>query len=541
MSYNWAQFIPLTPKVNDTDPIVRHDPSIKKNAIAKPNNDTRLGKIGTINNNDADFKKVEGPMIPVIRIANHVLPFQRIKSMYIDYTHFVPEVTVVVTQTKMSKEEETVETPSMAAEMTVAITPSVDGAYRPINLTFYIRDIKYTGTEVTYYATYKLMALDRPQTKQVTFNPAPTVGCPARFCELGPNKHPTTYELLHVAAVTDCGLGLAATKQVKEISDDRFRFLHHESWFDAIQKHVEFGGKDADSIFDAWIDLYNYLVIVNVPWLMDQDVRPEDLGIHAHIGATVQGAGHNEEDDDKETKLIHRLITNFKQMPALNNMTFENYHFEIDNTSIQDNGATSSSIILNPVSVGKGSDGCEQVDVRIEQETTEGKKHQNEYNYQKVEFLGPEYGNEEEGNTPILHQKVLHDSYFRKLRARRLVVEMNTANFGLQRGTLVTVMLYQYDPEAKRYIYDNMDNIKEGGDKEEKAQDPPRDELREIESSAFPLLDVARTGIYYIDGMTFEYDAAYQKYIQKLYLIKKGFAGDYANSESNIKMHDDGE
>lgn len=534
----WAQFVPLSPKVNDTDPIVRHDPAIKKKNVAKPNSDTKAtNKTLGINNSDADLKKTEGPMIPVIRIANHVIPFQRIKSMLLDYKGFVPEIVITVTQTKISKEEETVEIPSMAADMTVVIIPSVDGAYRPISLNFYIRDIKYAGTEVTYYGTYKLMELDRPQTKQVTFNPAPAAGCSAPYCELGPNKHPTTYELLHVAAVTDCGLGFAASKQVKEISDDRFRFLHHESWFDAIQKHVQFGGKDADSIFDAWIDVYNYLVIVNVPWLFSQDVKAEDLGIHAHIGATVQGAGHGENDDDKETEMIHRIITNFKQMPALSNMTFTNYHYEIDNTSIQDNGVTNSTVIMNPVSVGKGIDGCEQNDTRIEQDSIEGKAHHNEYNYQKFNFAGPEYGNEEDGNTPILNQKVIHDSYFRKLRARRMIIEMNTANFGLQRGTFVTVMIYQYDPEAKKYISDNMNNV--AGDKGKKSPEYSAQEQRELDSPAFPLIDPAKSGIYYIDGMTFEYDMSYQKYIQKLYLIKKDTIGEYANSESNIKLKGD--
>lgn len=534
---DWAKFVPLSPKVNDTDPIVRHDPAIKKKNVAKPNQDTKASNLPTkgIEGNEADLKKVEGPMIPVIRIANHVIPFQRVKSMLLEYKGFVPEIVVTVTQTKMSKEEETVEIPSMAADMTVVIIPSVDGAYRPISLTFYIRDIKYAGTEVTYYGTYKLMELDKPQTKQVTFNPVP-VGCSAPYCGLGPNKHPTTYELLHVAAVTDCGLGLAASKQVKEISDDRFRFLHHESWFDAIQKHVQFGGKDADSIFDSWIDLYNYLVIVNVPWLFSQEVKPEDLGIHAHIGATVQGPGHDKKDDDKETKMIHRIITNFKQMPVLSNMTFTNYHFEIDNTSIQDNGVTNSTVVVNPVSVGKGIDGCEQTDTRLEQNSTEGKAHHKEYNYQKFNFAGPEYGNESEGNTPILNQKVIHDSYFRKLRARRMIVEMNTANFGLQRGTFVTVMIYQYDPEAKKYISNNAANVA-GNNKEEKAPEYTKEELRELDSPAYPLIDNSKSGIYYIDGMTFEYDMAYQKYIQKLYLIKKDTIGEYANSDSNIKLN----
>ena len=92
-------------------------------------------------------------------------------------------------------------------------------------------------------------------TKQITFNPYPTPGCSAKYCQLGPNKYPTTYEFLHYVAVTECGLGFAATDKVKEIKDDKTRIIRSETYTEAIQKHVAFGGLDENSVFDCWVDL----------------------------------------------------------------------------------------------------------------------------------------------------------------------------------------------------------------------------------------------------------------------------------------------
>lgn len=520
------EFEPLAsePLLNRTDPIVRHDPTVQANVVVKEY--TELAPMEGKGNtkNEADLKRVEGPFIPIVRVGNLVIKFSNILYMNIDYDAFVPSIVLKIQQ--LDRDGEIAEVPGMTCDMTVVLTPHVDGAYKPINLTFYVRDIRYESNSITYYGVYKCMKADEPMTKQVVFP-----GCPAEKCQLPQNNKPTTFEFLHTAAVEDLGLGLAATKQVKEIKDNKTRILHAESYFDAIQKHVAFGGLDEESIFDCWIDLYRYLVIVNVPWVLNEDVKFNEIGYHAEEGLDLTDSKVG--SSNTETTMVHRIITNNKSLPSTSNITFRNYSFIVDNERIQDEGAIASPVITKPVSTG-GNDGCDQTDVKIQEGSIDGTSLASEYSYRKQEYLGPEYGDDE--NTPILNSKVLHDSYFRKLRAKRLKIEMETPNLGLQRGTLVTVMVYEYNNVNKRYMLAHNPSAFETNATDDEGPKITTEDTRDIDNDGQGFLNTSVTGMYYIDGMSFEYNIKYQKFVQFLYLVRKGMMPNMSNIENKPKV-----
>lgn len=512
------------PLLNRTDPIVRHDPTVNAKVVIKEYTDVCPPDSAGRTKNDGDLKRVEGPMIPIVRVGGLVLKFSDILSMSIDYDSFVPTIELTIQQ--LDKSNQIAEVPGMACDMTVILTPHVDGAYKPINLTFYVRDIQYSTNRVTYYGVYKWMKMDEPMTKQVVFD-----GCIGEQCQLPQNNKPTTFEFLHSAAVNDLGLGLAATKQVKEIKDNKTRILHAESYYDAIQKHVAFGGLDEESIFDCWVDLYRYLVIVNVPWIMNEPVKTNELGYHILQGIDITDSSIGEADTESE--MMARIITNNKSLPSSSNIVFKNYEFIVDNTRIQDEGAIISPIITKPVSVG-GNDGCDQTDVKIEENSVDGYVMSSQYSYQKQEYLGPEYGDEE--NTPILNSKVLHDSYLRKLRAKRLRIEMESPNFGLQRGTLLTVMVYEYNAINKRYMLAHGVSPANPSVGEDEGSKITSEDSKDIDNDGQGILNIAVSGIYYIDGMTFKYDVKYQKFIQFLYLIKKDITTNMSSIADKPKV-----
>lgn len=504
-----GELLATAPLLNRTDPVVIHDPIINAHVIIKDYSDiSPVASPGKIKN-DADLKRIEGTMIPIIRVGGLVLKFSDILYMSIDYDSFVPTIELTIQQ--LDKSNQIAEVPGMGCDMTVILTPHVDGAYKPINLTFYVRNIQYTTNNVTYYGVYKWMKMDEPLTKQVVFD-----GCTTQKCQLPQNNKPSTFEFLYSAAVNDLGLGLAATKQVKEIKDNKTRILHAENYYDAIQKHVAFGGLDEQSIFDCWVDLYRYLVIVNIPWVMNEPIKTNELGYHILQGIDITDSSISEADT--ESNMVPRIITNNLSLPSSNNITFRNYEFIVDNTKIQDEGAILSSIITKPTSTG-GNDGCDQIDVKIEENSIDGYIMSSGYSYQKQIYLGPEYGDKE--NTPILSSKILHDSYLRKLRAKRLRIEMDNPNFGLQRGTLLTVLIYEYNNINKRYMISHaIDSIQPIMDEDEGPTITSED-IKDIDNNGQGILNIAISGIYYIDGMVFKYDIKYQKIIQFLYLIKK--------------------
>ena len=56
-----------------------------------------------------------------------------------------------------------------------------------------------------------------------------------------------------------------------------------------------------------------------------------------------------------------------------------------------------------------------------------------------------------------------------------------------------------------------------------------------IEESA-EVLDVALSGLYYIDAMTFEYDPSHEKLVQNLFLIKKGPQSSYNSLYNSTRL-----
>ena len=132
---------------------------------------------------------------------------------------------------------------------------------------------------------------------------------------------------------------------------------------------------------------------------------------------------------------------------------------------------------------------------------------------------------------------MIHDNYFRKYRAKTLEVTLAKANFGLQRGTLINLAIFEYSELGKRQMWQNWNNI--GFDNSE-MPNPSSVELEQMFSdSTLGFINLSVSGIYYIDGMSFEYDTKNKEHeiIQKIYLIRRDFMPGYINSASVPKSY----
>lgn len=521
----WSNPQPLSPKCNFTDPIVRHDPSIPKVRIFQINkSDKTVTTHNEYNNSDVDWKKIEGSKIPVILYNNVVLKPDQIDYMYIDYDSFVP--TIVLDFHQIDRTQELFDNPGMDNSLLVVFTSPIDGAYKPVALPFYMTDIKYEDDNISIFATYKMMKMEIPVTKQITFNPygPGNPGCQSTYCMLPENDHPTTFEFLHYIAVTELGLGYATTDGVKEIKDDKTRLLMNENYAQAIQKHTAFGGLDKDSIFDSWIDLYQYLVVVNVPWVMQQKVGTNDLAFNIVSGPDTTDNSLPPQEDKGP---IHRVITNNQYFSQGTNLTFTSCKWETSNRQVYENGNTTSLFVGSPAGVDKGNNSIQQTDINGLEDSIDGLRRSDKYRFGTQKNIGFECGSAKDKNTPVLLQKQIHDAYFQKLRAKRLKVVMDTLNLGLQRGTLVWVINYEYSVEGKRGIFENMKNLY--GDISDMPDQPSDWQNRVIHDPNTGIPDMAVSGLYYIDGMSFEYTDHKQAITQSLFLIKNGPLLNYYN------------
>ena len=130
----------------------------------------------------------------------------------------------------------------------------------------------------------------------------------------------------------------------------------------------------------------------------------------------------------------------------------------------------------------------------------------------------------------------MHDKYFEKFRSRKLKVTLKQPNFMLERGMLTGVSIFEYDPLKKRLMLQNLGNFTGEADSD-KEQPEAQTAIKEgVLDYSTPLFNVALSGIYYIDGVEFEYSDDVENIMQTLYLVKKGDLTNWVNRSSKMKV-----
>mgnify|MGYP006923219659 CR=1 FL=1 len=97
------------------------------------------------------------------------------------------------------------------------------------------------------------------------------------FGQIGDDKL-TTFEFCEEIAKT-LKIGFAATDGCKDVSDAKWRQAYSERLRDFIYDQVKCGGLDEESIFDCWIDLFGYLVLVNFNYVMHYKANLDNYSI----------------------------------------------------------------------------------------------------------------------------------------------------------------------------------------------------------------------------------------------------------------------
>lgn len=519
---------PLYPEgpCNRTDPIVRHDSPYKGGVIAKIY-EPQTGDESTRNNPNSDFDKlaVDAIHIPVVKLNNFVLSSDQIEYFKLSSTGLVPSLIITVKDNNGMIEFSDV--PGYDNVISVAMIIPVDGVYKKISLDFYIVSCKFFGQSITYMATFKCMPLEKTHLEQIIFNKS--IGCQAKWCQLPESDKPTTYKLLHYIA-HECGLGFAASQQTKEIKDYNYRLIHSQKFIDVIREHTAFGGLDENSIFDSWIDVWGNIVLVNVPWIFSETVTPDELATVASYG-TRQTNTAEAKDSYHAAGLTHRMITNFNEFDQMHNLKIASYTPLTDTATLFSKGSNNTYNMM----FHKGNGGFNNIDTfDIVQKELSLDGQSGDYEFANTDFIGFEWSQ----NTPICKQKYIHDKYFEKFRARRLKVELEQPNFMLERGMLTGVSIFEYDPVKKRKMLSNWGNFNGNADSD-KEEPEAQNAIKTGEIDyATPLMNIAISGIYYIDGIEFEYTKYREDIIQTLYLVKKGPVTNWNSRSAKLKIKD---
>jgi len=524
-------------EVNRTDPKVCHDPSITVEGIVRKF--SNQNKVNFENgeysaNNLYDSTLIDGIEYPLIAVNDRNIEHMDIISMTIEYKNFLPHIELIIRDNH--QEEQKINTTQMSSIIRVCILSRVDAVYRKFLLNFRTYDMRIDDNEptiVTYYGTYYVKEFRQINTRHIWM---PQV-CPCQpRCGQGGHINANTWEMLHRIAQL-CGLGFAATKKCKEIPDHVIRNIYSQRYDQFIEQQLLHCGTDEKNIFDAWVDLYGYIVMVNVPWVFDEDINPEELTITANYG--LHGTSNNTVEQKPIT--INRTISNYNLMVTPSNMEIASYNMEVDNESIY-HGTLEKVYTVN---FDTNLTALDPVDVQSKQNSIDGDFIE-DYNTGKNRPIPKFHFNADSwtglgGGYDLHKQKIIRNAYFRKLRQAILHVRMKNINLGLQRGTLIDVKIFDNDPVNKRSTFMNTDNTQAPSDTiKESAVNLPSDINQEdiiMDDRAY-MPNIKLSGLYYIDGMTFEFRYDVGRIVQILHLIKKGNTSGYENRHTTPRVRD---
>lgn len=532
----------LEEPINFTDPYVLHDTKVEKPTIIQlyqPNDINREDEETIGNNNEVSSIKTAGILYPIIQINTKVISFEQITKMIIYYDSFLP--TIKLTIEDYNKLIQHTDIPGYNNTLKVIIVPEIENIYKSISLEFRITSIETKGSQITYYGEYKVLEFNKKRIKELIYP-----GCSNQKektdekgnvtqtikCNPNQNKQPNTWELFHIIA-NECNLGFCSTDKCQDIEDRLPRLIYDKTYKDFINEQILFGGLDEKSIFDAWIDLYGYIVMVNVSWVLNNDViNPNNLGIYTFTGV------HSTDDihvPKQEAVLIPRTLTNFTRLGTINNMTFLNFNIIVDNSQLL-LGTASSMYNFGLLDVNSGNNSINQYDVEIIRDCVDDQKTE-EYAVQNQERLVIECN-----ELPINKQKLIRQKFFAKHRQRILEIELLKLNLGLQRGTLVNIFIFEDNPKNKQFILSQSSNVFATKPIEEltiddfKQDEALNENVSQIINEYGEIINIGLSGMYYIDSMRFEYSYSRNEIVQYLKLIKKSNLNNISNLTTVTKF-----
>lgn len=489
---------------NSTDPYVVFDPEVEKPIAVKD-----WVSEENQENAPAESTKIDGILEPIVAINTTMIEARYIRSFSLSSKGFTPKLELEIEDP--NRDKQFIGSPGLANSAIVILTPRHDGLYRKISLPFYIVDrVNIDDNVIKYSCEFKNIMLTCPLCEDVDSNPI------------------STYDMCSKIA-KKLGLGFAATENCEGISDERYRQIYSQKLQDFIQDQIKIGGLDENSIFDAWIDLHGYLVMVNLPYIFNSEIKMTNL--MTLVQNSLDLTQDSNQQDSKPYE-FNRMLSNLKEI-NIPSLYIEDFYDYVDNSNAQDNGTIVSYWYLTDV----GTDNTiVQEDVQMIEDSVEGVKRQDLYAYPKVEFAGAEMSED----TPYLMQEKIVKSYKIKKFGRQLCVRLSEANYGIERGTLVNVVIYESDPNKVSFIKQNASNITNPIKTEEgsfeKSDDVENVDIADQFGSQQKIMNPAISGMYYVNGLEFVYDPDNRKMIEYLYLIKKGVNNPLVGIQASAKI-----
>ena len=339
--------------------------------------------------------KVFGIQAPLISINNIVVDFDAVVDFSLKSIGPMPTISMTVRD--RFGLIRSFDTPNSDNEIRVIIIPQFDNAYKNINLTFYIYNIKISQDVVSITGIFKLSAFTNTQFKA--------------FGQM------TTYQLIESIA-KETGLGFASN--VNDSNDLRYVYCDNKSYMELISKEIVHSG-EVYKVYDWWVDMWNYLNFADIYERYNTIDREEDLKIwvSTHIENVT-------EDLDPTPSLTTALLTNH---PVLGSSELRVQSLDIHNkTGIQLKQGTDKLYAVYSLNKQEYTDQLIQ-DSDVKRDV-----------FERYEYLGEVYGDYD-----YLFAEKMRAAFIQKINSESIEVTLTTPMLGLMRGHKVNVAWYVND------------------------------------------------------------------------------------------------
>ena len=537
-------------KENYTDPIVEKSPTIGFSTVVVPDAyaPDNIDEEGELNNEEINTNNTEefqfyemGYTFPLINFNGRILQKHEIAYLEIAFDDVSPTFELGIFDLGISTNNIKQVMPGMENEINIKIRPSMNGKYKTALLDFFITDV--VMSEYNYKpifkckGSYKLKELYDGTPKSISIESGSVVNNSSSNSESDEDKYKlSTYDyLMEIAFIT--GLGFQATEDCPNINDKRLRYKQNETYIDFIKKQLSISGLDEHSIFDCWVNMYGSLTLVNVAWIFDQasEISPNYLKCYANVGVQkTDGDGIGQ-----EWKKIDRTLTNLNTQ-TMSNMKFNsNNYIIISDNSSRNEGLNTTTMTMNIVGTGAGNNGSiSNAEIQCIDNSVDGINYKDNYNIKSIPDIEVNMSSTE---TNIIEQRNIRKGFFNIKRSKRVMLTLDEFNFALDRGYLINIAYFVTNKNEKSFIIRNITNIEGDESIEKLSYSLPDGKTVEdiLEDDNYPMLDMSKSGIFYIDKMYIKYDNDIPNIRQVLDLIKIGDASTYQNKYSYQKFVDD--
>ena len=438
---------------------VKYDPTLEQSEIiARLDNSSpeEAGDDYERNQTAMQQTSIYGVQCPIIAVNNIMVAYEDILSFELDDTKHIPEVTLHIIDRKSLIQY--LDTPGNDNELRIQILPPFEDAYKKINLTFLISDFSMgqDGNDLFITGIYKLSKFTSSQFKS--------------FGEVG------LYDLFDQIA-SDSKLGFATNVEAGE--DARFVYCPYSSYKSTIEREISHSG-DETTIYDWWIDVWNYLNLANVYERYTATDSEDDMKVW--ISGTVDEVGEGIKIEPQE-------------VPAeLTNM------FGTEETQLY---VADYRINTNPgINIYEGTDKVYSV------YSMNNKEYQDTYisdgDVKKDVFENFEYKGEVYGEYDYITNGMYRVPFLQKMKNGSLEVDLKQPLLGIQRGNHVNFACY-YNDDSIDYPLESLETGNVADDNPQTNVPVMEPDVNESNPSDTFKLDKSVSGQYMVIGNIYRF------------------------------------